>query len=95
MTDNPTGQDSGTVTAAMIEAGKRAMLRTWNSCPTATAVKAIYLAMSQASLPPQDEVERLREALEHILNGALSLPRFAEEQARAALTASRMGGDDE
>jgi hypothetical protein len=27
----------------------------------------------------------LVEALEHILDGALSLPRFAEEQARTAL----------
>lgn len=27
----------------------------------------------------------LLEALEHILKGALSLPRFAEEQARAAI----------
>ena len=31
----------------------------------------------------------LYEALEHILNGALSLPRFAEEQAQAALKQAR------
>ena len=31
----------------------------------------------------------LLEALEHIINGALSLPRFAEEQALAALAKAR------
>ena len=39
-----------------------------------------------------DEIERLRKerdellaALEHILAGSLSLPRFAEDQARSAI----------
>lgn len=34
-------------------------------------------------------IEPLIEALEHILNGALSLPRFAEDAARAALAKAR------
>jgi hypothetical protein len=31
----------------------------------------------------------LYEALEHILNGSLSLPRFAEDEGRAALAKAR------
>jgi len=38
-----------------------------------------------------EHIEALAEALEHILSGALSLPRFAEEEARTALSNLREG----
>lgn len=38
--------------------------------------------------PAEPVNARMLEALKHILNGSLSLPRFAEEQARAAIAAA-------
>lgn len=45
----------------------------------------IAAANPSAVLALLDEADRLRRALRHILDGALSLPRFAEAEARAAL----------
>lgn len=36
-----------------------------------------------------DNIDRLTATLEHILNGALSLPRFAEEEGRKAIALAR------
>lgn len=53
----------------------------WRMCEIACGSEEAEIATARLIAAAPD----LYAALEHVLNGALSLPRFAEEEGRAAL----------
>lgn len=83
MSDTPAHQTTGAQPAAWVHV---ATLRGLAKRQGVDDISAYALAEAAKVIEEYDaEAKRLRAALRHILDGALSLPRFAEAEARAAL----------